>query len=123
MKYLLQKFTITFACHVFFDPIYAEGSPGMYRRIDIIKCPLVRGYLPARMHVPLAQQQDQLLFGKIGIDIGKHNAMKGQIPGGIPGVFPFIGHRDDILVEEVGPLMVAPIASFWRRRWLARVAV
>ena len=40
--------------------------------------------------------------------------MKRKIPGGIPGIFPLVGHRNDIAVIEVCPVGIAAIqSSFW----------
>ena len=49
--------------------------------------------------------------------------MKCEIPGRIPWVFPFIGHRDDVGVEEMAPLMVSCLAPLRRWWWKIRIAV
>jgi hypothetical protein len=40
----------------------------MHRRVDVAKCPFVRGDLAVRVHVPLAQHQDQLALREVWID-------------------------------------------------------
>src|SRR6266853_5639526 len=43
---------------------YAPRGPGMHRRVDVPEGPLVGGYLPVRVHVPLARQEHELRLGK-----------------------------------------------------------
>ena len=64
----------------------------MHVRIHVAKRPLVGRQLPVRMHVPLAEQQEELFLGVVRVDDGERDAVEGQIPGGIPGVFPLVGH-------------------------------
>src|SRR5690349_13005914 len=49
--------------------------------------------------------------------------MKGQVPGSKPGILPFVGHRNDIVVVKMCPITVASIFSlrWWRR--LRRIAL
>ena len=49
--------------------------------------------------------------------------MKGKVPRRIPGIFPFVGHRDDIVVVQVEPFLVAPLMAVCGRRGERRVAV
>ena len=35
------------------------------------------------------------------------DAMKRQVPGGVPRILPFVGHRDDVGVVEVMPFVIA----------------
>jgi len=69
------------------------------------------------VHVPLAQQQDDLALGPLGIDEGNRQGMEGQVPGRIPGVLPLVGHRQHVQVVEVAPIGVAaPLARLgWVR--------
>src|SRR6478672_2845471 len=86
----------------------------MDRRIYISERPLVCRQLPVWVHVPFAQEQDELLLGKVAVDEGDWNAVEGKIPSGKPGIFPSVGHRDDIGSIEVTPLRVSAMLSlFW----------
>jgi hypothetical protein len=73
------------------------------------------------MHIPFAQEQDELRLGKIRVDQGQGNAVKGQIPGRIPGVFPFVGHGDNVFVVEMVPVVVARPLALARGRRASRV--
>ena len=95
----------------------------MHRRIDVTKLPFIGRQLSIGMHVPLAGHQIQLPFGKIGIHQRKGDAVKGQIPGGIPGVLPFVGHGDNVKIVEMLPFVVASLAAGVRQRLHARVPV
>ena len=74
------------------DLINAPGCPAMHRGIDITKLPLIGRQLPVGVHVPFTRHQIQLSFGKIGIDQRKGDAVKGQIPGRVPGILAYVGH-------------------------------
>jgi hypothetical protein len=74
------------------------------------------------VHVPLAGHEQELLLGKIRIDDGERDAVESQIPSGVPGVLPFVGHRNNIGVVKVTPFMIAPVQSFLRRVGAGRVA-
>ena len=74
------------------------------------------------MHIPLAQHQRKLIFGEIGIYERKRNAMKREIPGRIPRIFPFVGHGDNVSVIQVGPRVVAALGAFLRWGRIAWVA-
>ena len=70
------------------------------------------------MHVPLAGQERELLFGKIRIDQGQRDTVKGQVPSGVPGVLPLVGHGDNVGVVEVSPFAVAAgLMTLWRCRF------
>ena len=69
------------------------------------------------MHIPFARQQFKLALGEIGIEQHQRQAVKAQIPTGIPGIFPLVRHRNHVEVVQVFPLGVAPIfAAFGRWR-------
>ena len=76
----------------------------MHRRVDVVQGELVGRQLPVGVHVPFAQEEDELLLGERGIDAGQRNHVKGQVPGGVPGIFPLVGHGDDVAVEQVPPV-------------------
>ena len=68
------------------------------------------------------KDQNQLAFGEVGIDHGQGYAMETEVPGGIPGVLPFVRHRNHIGIVEVRPLVIATLQPFGRRWWLCRIA-
>ena len=94
----------------------------MHRRIDVAECPLVGGQLSVRMHVPFAGQQHELGLGEIGVDQCERHAMKGQIPRGVPRILPFVRHRDDVGIVQVGPIGVPTRLAAFGRVWLLRVS-
>jgi hypothetical protein len=62
------------------------------------------------------KQQVELLLGEIDVHGGERNGVKGQIPGGEPGIFPLVRHRYDMVADHVEPLAVPHLAG-----WLHRV--
>ena len=89
----------------------------MHRRIDVAEIPFVGGNLAGRMEVEALQQQIELLLREVDIDDGERDGLEGEIPGGEPGIFPLVGHRDDVLVQHVRPVAV----SHRRRARFARI--
>ena len=63
-----------------------------------------------------------MLFREIGIDESQRDAVKSKIPRGIPGVFPLVGHGDDVVVIEVGPILVAAFLSVSGRHGAGGIA-
>ena len=92
-----------------FDFINAPRSPGMYRRIDIAKCPLICGKLSVRMHVPFAQQQNELFLCEIGVDDRERNTVERQVPRRVPRILPLVRHRNDVVVVEMRPILVPSV--------------
>src|SRR5215467_3775976 len=82
---------------------------GQDRRIDIVEVPLVSRDLSVGVHVPLAQHQQDLLLGKLRIDMRKRNAVKPEVPGSEPRKLPLVGHRDHVAREEMCPLVVTSL--------------
>ncbi len=91
------------------DVVDAPGGPGDDGWVDVVEGPLVGRNLAVGVHVPLAQEEDELAFGESGIDAGEGHAVEGQVPGGVPGVFPGIGHGEDVGVIEMAPAGVAAV--------------
>ncbi|MNQ86371.1 hypothetical protein D3C85_1015630 [compost metagenome] len=94
----------------------------MDRRVGVVKIPLICRQLAIRMHVPFFCKYGQLLFGKIRIYQRQTKAMKAQVPGGIPGKFPFIRHGNDVCIVDVFPVQVTGNAMTCRRGHSRRVA-
>ena len=92
----LQEAPISHTVDAFVDLVNAPGGPGVNGRIDILEAPFIGRDLSVGMHVPLAQHQDQLALGKVRVDHGQWDAVKRQVPCGVPRVLPFVRHRDDV---------------------------
>src|SRR6516225_4691947 len=92
-------------------PIDKDRRPGLYRRVDIAEVPLIGRDLSGRMQKKVAEQQIELLLGEVDVDARQCQRVKGQVPGGEPGVFPLVGHRDDMIADQMEPLAVANLAS------------
>jgi hypothetical protein len=75
------------------------------------------------VHVPVARQQQQLVLGEARIDQRQGDGMKRQVPGGVPWVFPFVGHCDNVGVVQMPPVGIASVPPRWGRRGLQRIAV
>src|ERR1700731_3126378 len=41
----------------------------------------------------------------------QRHAVEREVPGGIPGVFPLVGHRDDVRIVQMGPVAVAAVPA------------
>ena len=123
VKHPFQKRAIRGAGHAAVDLVDAPRGPGVDRRVDVAERPLVGGELAVWMHVPLAGHQFQLPFGEVGIDQGQRDAMEGQIPRGVPRVLPLVGHRDDVEVGQMIPVLVASPAAAGRWRVCAGIAL
>src|ERR1700751_4663544 len=121
VKNLLQKSTVADSANAPLNFVNAPSRPCMHRRIDVPKRPLVGGKLPVGMHVPLAQKQDQLLFGKIRVDDRERNTVESQIPRRVPRIFPFVRHGDDVVVVEMSPILVSSVLPLFRRRRPGRI--
>src|SRR5262249_38229712 len=79
------------------------------RRVNIVEVPLVSRDLSVGGDVPLAQHQQDLVLGKLPVDIRKRDAVKTQVPGSGPRKLPLVGHRDHVAREEMCPLVVASL--------------
>src|SRR5205823_11796508 len=48
--------------------------------------------------------------------------MERQVPGSVPGVFPFVGHRDNIFVIQVPPVAIPTTPAFRRWGWTGGIS-
>src|SRR5262249_46780154 len=94
LETLLQEVEINPA-PLILDLVQEQRSPGMDRRIDVAKIPLVRRNLSIGMEIEIAQHEKLLFFGEIKIHQRQADGVEGQIPSCIPGIFPLVGHGDD----------------------------
>ena len=106
-----QEGAVAFAGLFALDLINPPGRPGQHGWIYIAEVPFVGRNLSVRMLIPLANYGIDLALGEVRIDQGEGNTMKSQVPRGIPGEFPIVGHGHDALIVEVAPFGVAPIQT------------
>ena len=118
MEDAFQELTVTLSFAFFLDLVHTPGCPRVDRRIHVSQCPFVCRQLAIGMHVPLPQHQYQLLFGEIRIHQGQGDAVKGQVPGRVPRILPLVGHRKDVGVVQMTPLVVSSSQTLSRRLWL-----
>lgn len=78
----------------------------MHGRIHVAEIPFISGNLAIGVQVIFPQHQGELFFGKIGVNDADGQHVKGQIPGGIPGIFPLVGHGDNVIVQHVVPIAI-----------------
>ena len=109
LKNLFQEMEYHHTCLFFFNTIYLHCGPCLYRRIYIAEIPFVSRQLSIGFHIPFPHDQQQLVLGKSRIHHRHRNTMKSKIPCGIPGIFPFIGHGNNILVFQMFPVIITPV--------------
>src|ERR1700730_16228723 len=122
MKNFFEESAIGHAANAPLDFVNTPGGPGVNRWIYIAKGPLVGRQLAVGVHIPFAEEEDELILGEVRIDDGEGHAVEGQIPGGIPRVFPFVGHGNDVVVIQLGPIFIPAVPAFFRWRRLGRIA-
>src|SRR5262249_18776903 len=111
-----EEGAITLASLFLFDLVNAPGGPGVDRRVDVAERPLISGKLTVGMPLPLAQEEQELFLCEVWVHKGERDAVKSKIPSGVPGVFPFVWHRNDIGVVYVRPVAIP--ANPARLGWL-----
>ena len=121
MEGALEKGAVVHPGQLAVHLVDAPHRPGMHRRIDVAEVPFVGRQLAVRVHVPLAQDQQQLPLGKFRVDQREGDGMERAVPGGEPRVLPLVGHRQHLGSVEVLPIRVARAAG--RRLRRGRVAL
>ena len=58
-----------------------QGGNAVNWRIDVTEIELISWNLTIRRHVPLSEEEHQLILRKRGIDDGERNHVKSQVPG------------------------------------------
>ena len=111
VKDLFEETTIGHAAHAPLDFVDTPRGPGVNRRVDVAEGPFVRGQLAVGVHVPFAQKEDELIFGKIRIDECQGNAVKRQVPCRVPRILPLIRHGHNVVVVEIRPILVAAVPA------------
>ncbi len=121
MKDADEECAVAAAVALLVDLVDAPRGPGVDRRVHISEGPFVGRELAVGVHVPFAEHEHELLFSEIRVDESERDAVKSQVPRGIPGIFPLVGHGDDVGVVEVQPIMIAAGGAFRRRRRIAGI--
>src|SRR5215510_5801588 len=93
-----------------------KGGPRVHRWVHVTEVPLIGRNLAARVKVVLPEHKVELFFGKIQIDRRKGYRMKGEVPGSIPGILPFVGHGDDVGIQHMEPVLVPSGAAAFMKR-------
>src|SRR5262249_46590468 len=93
------------------DLVDTPRRPSMNRWVDIAKRPFISRQLAIGVHVPIPRQQEHLALGIAWIDKRQGYGVKGEVPSGVPGVFPFVRHRDDVGVVQMRPVRIASMQS------------
>ena len=74
------------------------------------------------MHVPLPQQDHELLLCEVRVHLNQWDRVKGAVPCREPWILPFVRHGVHVVSVDVGPTMVPQVIAFRRRRGLGRIA-
>eukprot|EP00659_Diplonema_papillatum_P003495 gene3494-biopygen3434 len=119
----LQEIHVAHAIQRLVLLIHPPTGPGMHRRVGVVKTPLVGRQLTVGVHEAVFHQQQQLLLGVTGVDQGNGHRLEPLVPGGIPRIFPGVGHRENVEIRQVPPMGIADMQTLGRRRGLGRIAV
>ena len=119
----LEKAPIGDAPDPLLDLVDAPGRPGVHRRVHVPERPLVGRNLAVRVHVPLAEEEDELVLREVGIHQRQRDRVEREVPGRVPRILPLVRHRDDVVVVEMRPFGVPPASARRRRRRLAGIAL
>src|SRR5215470_3013508 len=84
----LEEGNVPTLAQLFFVAVHGPDRPRVYRRVDVVKVPLVGRHLAVGMEVMVAEEQPQLLLGEVNVHQRQGNGVKGRVPDGIPGVLP-----------------------------------
>ncbi len=109
LKDSFKKNNIATAKAFLLNAVNFHSCPGLHRRIYIAEIPFVSGQLSIGFHVPFPHNEFKLVLCKHHIYHGQGNAVESEVPGGIPGIFPFVWHGNHILVFQVFPVVVTAI--------------
>src|SRR5262249_16722695 len=92
---LFEKLDVGLAGLELVGVIDAPHRAGMHRWIEVRKLPFIRRDLAVGMQELFEEQEPKLIFGKGDVDEAEGNAMKRKVPGGEPGIFPFVGDGEN----------------------------
>ena len=123
LEHFLEEVHVAPAGLLHFDLIDAPRRPADHGRVDVVKVPLVGRILTASMLIPFATHAQQLPLGKCRVDPRDRHAVKREIPGGIPGILPGVGHQDHVGVVQFLPARVASVPALFGGRGLRGIAL
>ena len=103
----LEPGEVTLPAVRFLREVGVDRRPGVDRRVHVPEVPLVRGDLAAGVQVAGPQEELQLFLAEVRVDQGQRRDVESEVPGGVPGVFPLVRHRDHVRVDHVPPTVVA----------------
>src|SRR5262249_32563577 len=98
-----EELDISSAMQRLLGAMQKDRGPGVDRWISITKIPFIGWNLAGRMLIELLQHQVELVLGKIEVNSRECDRVEGQIPRGVPGIFPLVRHRYYVLVDHVTP--------------------
>ena len=107
----LEELDIRLAAQGLLGAVEEQGRKGVHRGVHVAEVPLVGGDLAAGVEVHPAEHQSELLLGEVGVHDPDRQRVEGEVPGGVPGVLPLVGHGDDVVVDHVEPLAVPEVAA------------
>jgi len=84
-----------------------EARPGVHGRIDITERELIRRQLTGGVSVSTTKEQRELISRESRVQASERNHVKREVPGGIPGVLPLVGDRDDVVIDDMRPVLIA----------------
>ena len=99
MKALLEKFIVPSPRLLLLHLKEAEGSPGLHRRVEIRKLPLVGWNLPIRVLELVEEEVPDLLLGKGEVDEPKRTLA--DMEPGEEGIVSHISDEDPELLRHV----------------------
>ena len=79
----------------------------MDRGVHVPEVPLVGGDLAVGVEVTGPQEELQLFFAEVLVHQSQSGDVESQIPGGVPGIFPFFRHGNNVRADHVSPAVVA----------------
>ena len=109
MNVALRKVEVDLAAQGLLGAVEEERREGVNRGVHVAEVPLISGHLAAGVQVDALEHQFHLLLGEVGVDDRDGERVEGEVPGRVPGVLPFVGHGDDVLVQHMVPLRVPGI--------------
>src|SRR5206468_4133903 len=86
----LEELTVGLPVAALLDLVDPPGCPGVDGRVAVAEGPRVGRQLAVGVHVPFAQEEDELALGERRIDHGERDAVKGEVPGREPGILPLV---------------------------------
>src|SRR5271156_5230613 len=116
LKSSLEEIDISLAPQGLLCSMEKQGRPSVDWRVDIAEVPLICRNLAAGVHVKPFEHEIDLLLGELGVHDRYRDRVEREVPGRIPGIFPFVGHRDDVVVEHVEPFLVPEVPASGNQR-------